>query len=376
INDRTYHSAGNNSSQVYRHLLIYTYGRKWMRMWDEYRPSPALAARATTAISRQLLGLTDPYGPPAPYPPDPPVPEDEEPAAPPAVAARFPAVAAPSATALGSPAVPAAEAAAKTPAPWTEEGKERFARDGYLVIPGALSPAELAWARAVADEAEARWQADLSLPGTRIPEFVEIEAILEYDPFFSTLAEHPRILPCVREALGTDIGLIDHSYYITPPGGQLDGSSWHTDVRTRLRGVWHAGSTMLVRAMIALTDIGPDGGATLVLPGSHLEPDSTAIPRVATPEEMPGAVQLTCRAGDAYFFNGNVLHAPGTNRGSVTRRVLLFAYGHKWMRMWQGHGPSPELARRAATPMRRQLLGLTPPYRGPEAPLPPAEPTV
>jgi hypothetical protein len=39
------------------------------------------------------------------------------------------------------------------------------------------------------------------------------------------------------------------------------------------------------------------------------------------------------------------------------------------MRMWSGHEPSPLLAAAARTPMRRQLLGLTPPYKGPDAEL-------
>ena len=124
--------------------------------------------------------------------------------------------------------------------------------------------------------------------------------------------------------------------------------------------------------MYALTDIAADGGATLVLPGTHRQADDTPIPQVATPEAMPGAVALTCRAGDAYFFDGNLVHSPGNNRSAqgVTRRVLLYNYGHKWMRMWSGHEPSPRLAAAAeGRPLRRQLLGLTPPYRGPDAEL-------
>jgi ectoine hydroxylase-related dioxygenase (phytanoyl-CoA dioxygenase family) len=234
---------------------------------------------------------------------------------------------------------------------------------GYHVIENALSPIELEAARQAADAAEAAWRANPSLPGTRIPEFLEIEGILEYDSLFFDLAVHPRIFPLVRELLSPDIALIDHAYYITPPGGVLDGEAWHTDVRTRVRGVSHAGSTMMVRAMWALDDIGPDGGATLVLPGTHRQPDDTPLPRVAPPEDMPGAVRLTCRAGAAYFFHGNVVHAPGTNRGPATRRVLLYNYGHKWMRIWQGHEPSERLRAAARTPLRRQLLGLTPPYR-------------
>ena len=237
------------------------------------------------------------------------------------------------------------------------------------MIENALSPTELAAARRAADAAEAAWRADPSRPGTRIPEFLEIEGILEYDPLFLDLAVHPRIFPIVREILSPDIALIDHAYYITPPGGALDGEAWHTDVRKRVPGVHHAGSTMMVRVMIALEDIPEDGGATLVLPGTHRQPDDTPIPRVAVPEDIPGAVALACKAGTAYFFNGNLLHSPGTNRGTGTRRVLLFNYGHKWMRMWAGHEPSERLAAAAGTPLRRQLLGLTPPYKGPEAEL-------
>jgi hypothetical protein len=251
----------------------------------------------------------------------------------------------------------------------SEEQRRFFDDHGFLMIPDALNPAELAAVRAAADEAEARWRADPTLPGTRIPEFEEIPAIMEYHPVLFDLVEHPAVFPPIRELMGIAIGLIDHAYYITPPGGLIDGTAWHTDVRTRVPGVHHAGSTMMIRAMYALTDITADSGATLVLPGTHRQPDDTPIASVATPEEMPGAVALTCSAGSAYFFNGNLLHAPSNNRSSVTRRVLLYNYGHKWMRMWRDHEPSPRLAAAARTPMRRQLLGLTPPYKGPDAEL-------
>jgi phytanoyl-CoA hydroxylase len=346
ITGRTYHSAGNNRSDVVRRLLIYTYGHKWMRMWDEYRPSEALAALGDTEVRRQLLGLTDPYGPPA------------------RTLTPGPSPAPSLSPSPGEGSKTGSDGGVLTPAQ-----HQCWADNGYLVIEDALSPDELAAARRAADAAEAAWRADPSRPGTRIPEFLEIEGILEYDPLFLDLALHPRIFPLVREALAEDIALIDHAFYITPPGGVLDGDAWHTDVRTRVPGVHHAGSTMMVRAMIALEDIPEDGGATLVLPGTHRQPDTTPIPRVAVPEEMPGAVALACKAGTAYFFNGNLVHSPGTNHGTATRRVLLFNYGHKWMRMWAGHEPSPRLAAAASTPIRRQLLGLTPPYRGPEAEL-------
>jgi hypothetical protein len=62
-----FHCVGNNLSDLKRRLLIYTYGHKWMKIWDGYEPSEQLRAQATTPLLQQLLGLTDPYGPNAPY---------------------------------------------------------------------------------------------------------------------------------------------------------------------------------------------------------------------------------------------------------------------------------------------------------------------
>lgn len=238
---------------------------------------------------------------------------------------------------------------------------------GYLRVEGVLSTEEIAAFRAAADEAEARWRRFPELPGCRIPEFEEIEAILEYHPRFLDLIDHPRVFPLVREAVGPDIQLLDHAYYITPPGGVVTGSAWHTDVGRRVLGVYHPRSTMMVRVMVPLEDVPENGGATLVLPGSHRFTPDVPIPGVEVPEEMPGAIRLACRAGDAYFFHGNLFHCPGTNRSTTTRRMILLNYGHRWMRMWKGHEPSSWLQSQAATPMRRQLLGLWRAYYGPNA---------
>lgn len=251
----------------------------------------------------------------------------------------------------------------------THEERLFFESRGYLVVEDALTDEEVAALRRACDAAEERFRADPSLPGCRIPEFLEIEAILEYDPVFLDLFVHPRVFPRIREVLGPDVALLDHAYYVTPPGGELDGEAWHRDVRTP--GVYHPRSTVMVRAMYAVGDVAEDGGATLVLPGSHRFTDDVAVPRVERPEDMPGHVSLACRRGSAYFFHGNALHAPSHNRSSTTRRMVLFNYGHKWMRMWKGHEPSPELAARATTPMRRQLLGLTGAYYGENAELDP-----
>ena len=192
---------------------------------------------------------------------------------------------------------------------------------------------------------------------------------MEYHPLLFDLAEHPRLFPLVWEALGPDIQIIDHAYYITPPGGELKGSAWHTDVGKRIYGVYHPRSTLMIRAIYALEDVPENGGATLVLPGSHRYTADFPIAAVEKPEDMPGGVRLTCKAGSAYFYSGTLLHSPSHNRGDVTRRMLLYNYGHRWMRMWKGHEPSEWLIERAVTPMRKQLIGQWRAYYGKNAEL-------
>jgi hypothetical protein len=42
----------------------------------------------------------------------------------------------------------------------------------------------------------------------------------------------------------------------------------------------------------------------------------------------------------------------------VTRKVLIYNYGHFWMKVWPGYEPSERLRGAAQTEVRRQLLGL------------------
>src|ERR1700687_909865 len=62
---------------------------------------------------------------------------------------------------------PAAAPPRRTPGMLSDAQRRFFADEGYLVLPGALLPSELAAARRAGDAAEARWRADPSLPGVR-----------------------------------------------------------------------------------------------------------------------------------------------------------------------------------------------------------------
>jgi ectoine hydroxylase-related dioxygenase (phytanoyl-CoA dioxygenase family) len=83
-----------------------------------------------------------------------------------------------------------------------------------------------------------------------------------------------------------------------------------------------------------------------------------SYPKVDDADAMPGAAHMTYPAGTAYLFNGRCYHAALNNRTDQTRRVLIYNYGHFWMKIWQGYEPSEALKAKAKTRVMRQLLGM------------------
>jgi len=234
-----------------------------------------------------------------------------------------------------------------------------FEANGYLVIPGALSPAELLKVRAAADGAEALWRAEPARLGARNENLQQVQAPIEYDDRLFDLLECQTTFTLIREALGNDISMIDNDYFISPPHANSH-AGWHHDVG--MPGVYHPRSVMMVKLFFLLDDVTEDGGCTLFLPGSHRFPLDFQLPHVTEPTDMPGHAKMAFPAGTAYFFNGRCYHAATSNRSDRPRRVLIYNYGHHWMRIWSGYEPSEALIAKAKTPVRRQLLGLGPAY--------------
>jgi hypothetical protein len=241
----------------------------------------------------------------------------------------------------------------------TEAQRIQFEANGFLTVPGALSPDELAGVREASDRAENECRRDPARPGSRTDVLIQVQSPIEYDDRLLALLWHPRVFPLVRAALGNDVSMIDNDYFITPPNTRRTHAGWHHDVG--MPGVYHPRSTLMVKVFFLLSDVDADSGGTAMVPGSHRFPEGFAFPMVDDPRDMPGAVQMTGKAGDAYLFNGRVYHCAVNNRSDRPRRVLIYNYGHFWMKPWQGYEPSERLlaeARASGDPVRMQLLGI------------------
>jgi hypothetical protein len=240
-----------------------------------------------------------------------------------------------------------------------DDQRIRFESNGFLVIPDALQGEELRRVQVAADRAEAAWRDDLSLPGIRSAALDQVQCPIEFDDALLELLWHPKTFPLVRNLLGDDVMMIDNDLFVTPPRTPHTHADWHYDVG--MPGVYHPRSLLMVKVFFLLTDVNENSGGTAMVPGSHRFPEDFRFPHPGDPKEMPGMVQMTGKAGTAYAFNGRTYHCAVNNESDFPRKVLIYNYGHFWMKMWQGYEPSARLLEKAAAsgdPVQMQLLGM------------------
>jgi ectoine hydroxylase-related dioxygenase (phytanoyl-CoA dioxygenase family) len=149
-------------------------------------------------------------------------------------------------------------------------------------------------------------------------------------------------------------------------GGHLAGFGSYFRHHT---GAWMTGQANI---LMALTDIGPGDGCTVVVPGSHrsnlVHPhynaegaDPNKIVNYTGPAaEADGVVEVHLKAGDALLFTDGLAHGSSARRNPGQRRTLLYRYCAAWIMPRWNYIASPELVSRL-TEARRKIVQPTPP---------------
>jgi hypothetical protein len=233
------------------------------------------------------------------------------------------------------------------------EERSRFERDGFLVVPGALSGSELADLVVAVDRV---WERHCG-PGTKPNEPLHLLAFLGEDERFLELLDHPATLGLVADALGWNIFCYHCHLDVTPPvsGPRPPRWEWHQD-GTRINRELEAPRPRLsVKVAYFLTDVSEPGrGNLLVIPGSHLR-DTLDRPADGG-VEPPGAMPICVPEGAAVMLDRRLWHSRSDNRSSLTRKALFYAYTYRWIRPRDDLRISAELID-SLSPIRRQLLG-------------------
>lgn len=232
------------------------------------------------------------------------------------------------------------------PGPMTEEERWLFEVAGYLVIPDALSPSE------VASCLEAAQRLHASYPGG---EWRQLGASYEKEPAIEPLIDHPSVIHKARALFG-DYFIVQSSWCtLSPPG--YPGGGWHQDGSGAYEFCRLAASTPLVQLRVGyfLTDQSdPDMGNMVMIPGSHNA--LSAMPKELRHQDSALQQVICGRPGTALMFHQGVYHRGTRNARDFDRYIQHIVYAPPWLIPSDRQRNDPAFMERT-TPLRRALLG-------------------
>lgn len=236
----------------------------------------------------------------------------------------------------------------------TAEERRQFETEGYLIREDVLTPEQVAALTEATDRIYRR-EREKGFPANSalfFPNFIP------EDDLFVDLVDYERILPAVCDILGWNIYLYHAHLIVTPPSGQPEDPrtfGWHQDSgRVNVEIECHPRPRLSLKVAYFLSDASQPGrGNFWIVPGSHLL-DTLERPSdgIGQPE---GAIPVCVRPGTAVLFDRRLWHTGSPNWSSITRKVLFYGYGYRWIRtkddmtvhhLWE-----------RSFPIRRQLLG-------------------
>lgn len=194
-----------------------------------------------------------------------------------------------------------------------------FQRDGFVVIPNALSPAQVAGLNA----AFTRYETEFGPEWSHFSEsFIHTADVLPHLSDFDATIENPVVLPFLQRLLGEKLAFEELSLMIRNPTdnvGELKG--WHRDV---VRAFDRRHEIKVLSVVYYLTDVTANDHCFSIIPGTHDGPRGDMRPEDVRPGMEIDAIGP---AGSAYIFHARAIHAGKLKRGSRTRRTIHLYYG-------------------------------------------------
>ncbi len=249
---------------------------------------------------------------------------------------------------------------------------------GYLVIRQAVEPALIADLNAAIDAfpplGYGEWLGNAQRRDYTTSTGLELHNCVEAGEPFERLIDYPGYIEYVRRYCGEQESYIaglfvdecmvsvresggHHPVHSGGYQGALRGAYSYTN------GVFRCGQCNII---LALTDVGPGDGATMVIPGSHKSnfphPGAGDYGKLDRMDHLDGAIELYLEKGDALLFVDGLMHGGSSRTNPGQRRVTIYRYGPLWGSTRFGYEYSPALLDRL-TPERRKLLQPVQPLR-------------
>jgi len=229
---------------------------------------------------------------------------------------------------------------------------EDYRRQGYAMVRGLFSPAEIATLRKAFDRERANalghgrsfrhgnlyYRIGQATGQPPIPRMAQWPSY--HDPDLEAVRRDPRWLPVLEPLIGRNLKQIINQLHWKPPGVANAEFAYHQDARFRRpANAYRNLATSYVQTGIAIDPHTVESGAMRVLPGSHqrrlaeLEP-AGRISSAAASEAMlrqagldPAAlVDVELAPGDVALWHPYLVHGSGPNRSAQDRRFYLNGY--------------------------------------------------
>lgn len=196
---------------------------------------------------------------------------------------------------------------------------ERFIESGFVVIPSALSTAEV---EAMNESVDRDRAAHPKLWPDRGSGRHQPVTILLDEQSFDISILHPKILPIVRALLGDDACFEEHSVMLREPVAENPPDpGWHRDIA---HGPDHPYCLRNLSLVYYLTDVDETTHCFSIVPESLEE-------KSALPNHRDGstAIDIHGPAGTAILFNAANVHDARRRVTTQERRTIHIYYGHR-----------------------------------------------
>lgn len=233
----------------------------------------------------------------------------------------------------------------------TNSQKQQLDVQGYLILPGFVSPPLLAELR---ERVETLWEQEGDRAGSEFrpePGTRRLANLVDKGAVFAELIAMPQVLECIEHVIGPEFKLSSLNARSTNPHN-AESQAWHADVGAIAdeSGYWVCNTVWM------LDDFTTQNGATRMVPCSHAW---RRLPDAGITGSVPGEQLVTGTAGTVVVMNAHMWHGGTANRTDRCRRALhaFYTRNDKPQQQYQKALLRPQTVA-ALSPLQRRVLAL------------------
>ncbi len=260
----------------------------------------------------------------------------------------------------------------------TELERYLFDLNGYIVVKNALNKFEINACNKIIDKLKnlkhREWSGYVHGHNYGGKEGLNLQQIYEAGKPFEKLIDHPSWIHHMLEFVGGE-DTFDHNHgplfidenfaNVRGPGDAIGIHSGNHEGTQRghyryENGKFHCGQ---INILLALNDIGPGDGGTVVIPSSHKanfkhpEFDKNRMFRgkLSHAESMTASKEIYLKAGDGLLFVDSLCHGSTKRVNKGERRIVVYRYGPSWGFFRHPYRPSKKLLKNLSK-FQRQIV--------------------